>query len=297
MPVLLAGFTGMSFRFLGGSYRVLYTRPVPKMPSENPAPHAAGPAAPAAGPAEENIFYEASSKPFTFGQRIKITMIAWMGYCLIWLIGLTMRWEVVGQKNWEAIFASGRRAIYTFWHRCILSATWFWRKRGIVVMTSQNFDGEYIARIIRAHGYGAARGSSSRGGLRALAEMDHYLRRGGDVAFTIDGPRGPRFFAKQGPVILARRSGQAIFCFHIALERAHTFQKSWDLFQIPYPFSRAVIFMAPPIYVPRDADEATARAKHEEMQAMLDRLREMGERWFEAGPEERAAWKETMEGV
>jgi len=258
------------------------------MPSENPPTLAAG-------SAEENIFYEESPKPFTLGQRVQIAVIARLGYGLIGLIGRSLRWEVVGQKNWEAIFSSGRRAIYTFWHRCIFSATWFWRKRGIVVMTSQNFDGEYIARIIRGHGYGAARGSSSRGGLKAMAEMDHYLLRGGNVAFTIDGPRGPRFVAKPGPVILARRSGQAIFCFHIALERAYTFRKSWDLLQIPCPFSRAVIFMAPAIYVPRDADEATARAKHQEMQAMLDRMREMGERWFGASREERAAWKEKIE--
>ncbi len=258
------------------------------MPPENPA-------ALAARPAEETIFYEESPKPFTLAQRAQIAVIAWLGYALIGLIGRTLRWEVVGQKNWEAIFSSGRRAIYAFWHRCIFSATWFWRKRGIVVMTSQNFDGEYIARIIRGHGYGAARGSSSRGGLKAMAEMDHYLRRGGDVAFTIDGPRGPRYVAKPGPVILARRSSQAIFCFHIALKRAYTFRKSWDLFQIPYPFSRAVIFMAPPIYVPRDADETTARAKHEEMQAALDRIREMGERWFEASPAERAALKDKIE--
>jgi lysophospholipid acyltransferase (LPLAT)-like uncharacterized protein len=253
------------------------------------------PAAVAEGAAQESIFYEASPKPFTLGQRMKIVIIAWLGYWLIRLIGSTLRWEAVGQKNWDAIFSSGRRAIYTFWHRCIFSATWFWRKRGIVVMTSQNFDGEYIARIIRAHGYGAARGSSSRGGLRALAEMDHYLRRGGDVAFTIDGPRGPRFIAKQGPVILARRSGQAIFCFHIALERAYTFRKSWDLFQIPLPFNRAVIFMAPAIYVPADPDEETLRAKQSEMQAILDCMREMGERWFAARPAEQASLRARIE--
>src|SRR3970282_2219674 len=146
------------------------------MPSENPATLAAG-------SAEENIFYEESPKPFTLGQRVQIAVIARLGYGLIGLIGRSLRWEVVGQKNWEAIFSSGRRAIYTFWHRCIFSATWFWRKRGIVVMTSQNFDGEYIARIIRGHGYGAARGSGSRGGLRALGGMGLYLLRGGTAGF------------------------------------------------------------------------------------------------------------------
>src|ERR1700730_16828720 len=97
-----------------------------------------------------------------------------------------------------------RTIIFTFWHREIVAATWFWRKRGIVVMTSRNFDGEYIARIIQKHGYGAARGSSSRGATRALVEMIKSLKDGRDAAFTVDGPRGPRFVAKPGSVLLAK---------------------------------------------------------------------------------------------
>src|SRR5579884_3490984 len=112
----------------------------------------------------------------------------------------------------ESAQKHGRGLVYTFWHREICAATWFWRKRGIVVMTSQNFDGEYIARIIRKHGYGAARGSSSRGARRALVEMIQGLQQGRDAAFTIDGPRGPRFVAKPGSVILAKATGAAILC-------------------------------------------------------------------------------------
>jgi lysophospholipid acyltransferase (LPLAT)-like uncharacterized protein len=147
-------------------------------------------------------------------------------------------------------------------------------------MTSQNFDGEYIARIIERHGYGAARGSSSRGATRALVEMIRCLRRGADTAFTIDGPRGPRFVAKPGSVLLAKPTGAALLCFHIALRKAYVFRKSWDQTQIPYPFTRAAIFIAPPILVSSDVDEAGQVRKLQEVQATLDELRGRGDLWI-----------------
>ena len=217
---------------------------------------------------------------FTLWQRVQIFAASWVGTLAVYLIGCTLRWEIHGWENWEAARKIGKGLIYTFWHREILPATWFWRKRGIVVMTSQNFDGEYIARIIQAHGYGAARGSSSRGASRALAEMVRCLKNGRDTAFTIDGPRGPRFVAKRGSVLLAKPTGAAILCFHIALRRAYVFRKSWDRFQIPYPFSRAAIFISPPITVPREANEEEQTRIHQQVQATLDELRRRGEEWL-----------------
>lgn len=220
-----------------------------------------------------------SPRVFTRWQRVQISLASWIGYLAVLLIGRTLRWEVHGWENWEAARKTGKGLIYTFWHREIFAATWFWRKRGIVVMTSRNFDGEYIARIIQRHGYGAARGSSSRGASRALVEMIRYLRRGVDTAFSIDGPRGPRFVAKQGCVLLAKPTGAAILCFHIALRSAYIFRKSWDQTQIPLPFSRAGVFIAPPILVSPYADEAEQARKLEEVQTTLDALRKRGAEW------------------
>ena len=239
-------------------------------------------------PTVTNIFYDAAPRPLTRWQKFLVLIVSWVGYTLIRLIGWTIRWEVLGQANEESIFARGKRAIYTFWHQCIFAATWYFRHRGIVVMTSTHFDGEYIARIIQRLGYGAARGSSSRGGLRALAKMARLLSEGRDAGFTIDGPHGPRFAAKPGPVILARRTGDEILCFHLSLERAYIFQKSWDLTQIPYPFTRAVLVIAPPIRVPPEASSELVREKHAEMQATLDRLRELGDRWWNLSEGERS---------
>lgn len=228
---------------------------------------------------EGGVALQENPRTFTRWERIQIFFAGWVGYLAVLLLGRTMRWEVHGWENWAAARKTGKGLIYTFWHREILPATWFWRRRGIVVMTSQNFDGEYIARIIQRHGYGAARGSSSRGASRALVEMIRCLRQGLDTAFTIDGPRGPRFVAKPGAVLLAKATGAAILCFHIALRKAYVFRKTWDQTQIPCPFGRAAMFIAPPILVSPEANEEEQTRKHQEVQAALDQLRERGEAW------------------
>ena len=109
--------------------------------------------------------------------------------------------------------------------------------------------------------------------------MIRALENGRDAAFTIDGPRGPRFAAKSGSVLLAKATGAAILCFHIALRRAYVFSRSWDQTQAPYPFSRAAIFIGPPILVSPDAGEDEQARKLREVQATLDGLKSRGETW------------------
>ncbi|MGD0008548.1 MAG: lysophospholipid acyltransferase family protein [Terriglobia bacterium] len=228
---------------------------------------------------KEEVRLRENPRAFSLWERVQICLASWVGYLAVLLIGHSLRWEVYGWENWEAASKRGQGLIYTFWHREIFSACWFWRKRGIVVMTSRNFDGEYIARIIQGHGYGAARGSSTRGASRALAEMIAYLRNGRDGAFTIDGPRGPRYVAKRGSVLLSKTTGAAILCFHVALRRAYVFRRTWDLTQFPHPFSRAAIFIAPPIVVSPQASEEEQASKLREVQNTLDDLRRQGEEW------------------
>ncbi len=220
-------------------------------------------------------------------RQMQIPVIAAAVYTALRALGPTIRFEALGLQHMERIHAAGGRAILTFWHRSILSATWYWRRRGIVVLNTTNFDGQWTRRVIERLGYGTAQGSSSRGGLKGLAVMARRMDEGCDTAFTIDGPRGPRYIAKPGPVMLARRTGQPIVVFHIGLESAHTFEKSWDLLQVPAPFSRAVVAIAPPIRVPADADQKLMHEKHAEMQAALERVRDVAEAWFRTTPDER----------
>jgi lysophospholipid acyltransferase (LPLAT)-like uncharacterized protein len=220
-------------------------------------------------------------------RRMQIPVIAWAAYWMIRLLGPTLRVEIVGIHNAIQIRSEDEPGIGAFWHRCILSAAWIWRQRGIVVLNTVNFDGQWTRRVIERLGFGTAQGSSSRGAVEGLAAMAQSLEAGRHVGFTVDGPRGPRYVAKPGPVILARRTGRPISVFYIAVQRAHTFQKSWDLFQVPYPFSRAVMFVAPPIRVSTNADSDMMKSKQDEMQAVLERVRDAAESWFGLTEDER----------
>jgi lysophospholipid acyltransferase (LPLAT)-like uncharacterized protein len=193
-------------------------------------------------------------------------------FILIKLIGRTVRFEIEGWDNWEAASRDGKIPIYTFWHNRVFLATYFWRRRRIVVMTSRSFDGEYIARFIQRFGYGAARGSSTRGAIGAVVEMVRLMRAGCPTAFTIDGPKGPRYVAKMGAVLLAKKTGNPILPFTITAWKFWEAKKSWDRFQTPKPFTRACVIIAPPIYVPSDADEERLKEKRDELQGALDNI-------------------------
>jgi lysophospholipid acyltransferase (LPLAT)-like uncharacterized protein len=228
-----------------------------------------------ARPTEQTVarayeFADLSSYPTKERLLIRAADLAF--FFLIRLIGGTIRWQINGWENWEAANGNGRIPIYTFWHNRVFLSTYFWRRRRIVVMTSQSFDGEYIARFIQRFGYGAARGSSTRGAVGAVIEMTRLMRAGCPTAFTIDGPKGPRYVAKMGAVLLAKKTGQPILPFTIVADRYWTAKKSWDQFQVPLPFTRARVHIAPPIFVPSDADEGMLAAKRTELQQRLDEI-------------------------
>ncbi len=248
----------------------------------------AGPSLSLPGQQEDqpSLLYDVRPRPLTRWQRVQVRLLGWAGAWLVRAIGCTLRFEVLGYENLAREHARDRRIIFTFWHRCIFAATWFWRHRGIVVLNSVNFDGQWTRRVIERLGFGTAQGSSTRGGLRGLAIMAERLHDGRDVAFTIDGPRGPRYVAKPGPVLLARRTGMPILAFHIGLDRAWTLENTWDLFQIPKPFSRAVVVIAPVIEVPHRANKETMARKHDEMQRALEHVRDVAEAWFTLAQEE-----------
>src|SRR5262245_4372054 len=228
------------------------------------------------------VYGFADLKRYTFRQRLVIRAAGLVFWMLIALIGSTIRWAAVDITPMAEIKRAGKRFVGAFWHNRVFLATWCSRGQGIVVMTSQSFDGEYIARFIQRLGYGAARGSSRRGGPRALRELTVCLRHGMDAAFTIDGPTGPRYVAKAGAVQLAALTGAAILPFASAAER-YWEVNNWDRFQIPKPWSRAVLFMGRPIYVERDAGaEAMARAQNE-LQAVLDELRDRADGFWATG--------------
>jgi lysophospholipid acyltransferase (LPLAT)-like uncharacterized protein len=206
----------------------------------------------------------------TPGQYRKAAAIAALGAPMIRALGSTYRWHVDGFSHYQSIVASGKQPIFAFWHGRILPATLFWKNRGIVVITSQNFDGEWIAGIIRRFGYDTARGSTSRGGARALVQLRRDLAEGRPAAFTIDGPRGPARVAQPGAVFLAGATGHPILPFHIEADRFWT-MNSWDRTQVPKPYSHVHVAIGEPIVVP-DATDATIEAKRLALERSLAAL-------------------------
>jgi len=231
--------------------------------------------------------YDTGPRPLSFGRRVQLRLLAALGLAVTRALGPTLRFEVLGWQHIERVHGSDRRCVYSFWHRTIFLAMWWWRNRGVVAMTSANFDGQVLSRALQGLGYGATHGSSSRGGLRGLAELAREIEQGHDAAFSADGPRGPRYVTKSGPAQLARRTGCPIICFHLRAQHAHTFEKSWDHFQLPHPFSRVVLVVAPPIEVPPHADRQAIDRKQAELQETLERVRDLAETWFTLPPAER----------
>jgi lysophospholipid acyltransferase (LPLAT)-like uncharacterized protein len=225
-------------------------------------------------------FADLSAYPIKKRWLIRIADLAF--FVLIKLIGRTVRFEVKGWENWEAASSAGSIPIYTIWHNRVFLATYFFQRRRIVVMTSQSFDGEYIARFIQRFGFGAARGSSTRGGTGAIVEMIRMMRAGSPAGFTIDGPKGPKYVAKMGAVLLAKKTGQPILPFSITASRFWTAKKSWDHFEVPRPFTRALVDIARPIQVTDSAGETELLAKRDELQRVLDSLTRRGEEWRSA---------------
>jgi lysophospholipid acyltransferase (LPLAT)-like uncharacterized protein len=213
----------------------------------------------------------ATETALTRWQRAQATVIAAVGAPLIRTLCRTLRWEVEGAEHYDAIVAGGRQPIFAFWHGRILSATYYWRDRDIVVMTSQNFDGEWIARIIGRFGYGTARGSTSRGGRRALIQLKREVRAGRPVAFTVDGPRGPAGRVQPGAVWLAGVTGSPILPFHMEAGRCWS-ARSWDRTQIPRPFTTVAVSIGAPFEVSDPTGDGVIEERRAALEGVLAEL-------------------------
>lgn len=226
----------------------------------------------------EKVYQFGPLDRFTFKQRLVIRIVGWLGYLILKLIGMTIRYEVTGEENFKAITENGKIPIYSFWHDRIISGTYFYRDQGIIVLSSSSFDSEYTARIIQRLGFGIIKGSSTRGGIQALVGMIRMMKQGYSMAFTIDGPKGPRYEAKAGPILLAKKTGNPLMPFVMECKSFWTL-KSWDRLQIPKPFTRANLIIGEPIYVDAKANDDQMEAKRLELQSSLNALVVRGEKW------------------
>ena len=215
---------------------------------------------------------------YTFADRFRIRLADLVFFSAISVIGRTIRWEAVGLEYLDSVEGAGKTPIFCLWHDRIFAGTYFLRGRGIVVITSQSLDGEYIARFLKRFGYGTIRGSSTRGGVRALVEMIREMRSGTPMAFTVDGPRGPRYEAKPGAVVLAKKTGNPMLPFSVECARYWTVG-SWDRLQIPKPFTKARFILGRPVFVDGLSGDAGVESKRSELQHELEELVEAGRDW------------------
>jgi hypothetical protein len=216
---------------------------------------------------------------FSFGQRVALWVAPRLTALVLAAIGVTLRFKVIAEQN--AIPATPpAKGIFCFWHRCTLPCGWYFRKFRCSILISQSFDGELIARTLGLLGYNSVRGSSSRGGAGGLLALAAVLEKGDPVVFTADGPRGPIYQTKIGPVKLAQMTGEPIGSFYLLPERAWV-MKSWDQFLIPKPFSRVAVSWTRSIVAPpEDADAVALEAVRMELNDALERARLQAEAYF-----------------
>jgi lysophospholipid acyltransferase (LPLAT)-like uncharacterized protein len=216
----------------------------------------------------------AASLRFTFAQRLVLAVVPRLVWALLWIVGLTWRFEVIAEEGVTPV-VFGQRAgpeVYCFWHQCVLPCAMYFRRSGAVILISRSFDGELITRILKLFGFDAVRGSSSRGAREGLLGLKSVIESGRTAIFTADGPRGPIYQTKMGPIKLAQATGAPIGAFHLEPKRAWTMQ-SWDRFLVPMPFTRIVVSWAQWTHVPADLPPDRFETKREELNAAIEHAR------------------------
>ena len=214
----------------------------------------------------------AEPKPrFTLAQRLALAMVPRVVWALLWIVSRTWRFEVTAAEGVTPLLF-GRGAgpeIYCFWHQCVLPCAVYFRSTHATILISRSFDGELITRILRLFGFQAVRGSSSRGAREGLLGLAQVIERGAPAIFTADGPRGPIYQTKMGPLKLAQMTGAPIGAFHLQPERAWT-MGSWDRFLVPKPFTRIVVSWGPWTRVPAGLPAEAFEPKRAELNAAIE---------------------------
>jgi lysophospholipid acyltransferase (LPLAT)-like uncharacterized protein len=229
----------------------------------------------------------AEDKPrFTLVQRLALVVVPRVVWALLWIVGRTWRFEVIAAEGVTPLLY-GRGAgpeIYCFWHQCVLPCTVYFRFTHATILISQSFDGELITRILRLFGFQAVRGSSSRGAREGLLGLAKVIETGRTAIFTADGPRGPIYQTKMGPIKLAQTTGAPIGAFHLEPERAWT-MGSWDRFLVPKPFTRIVVSWGPWTRVPADLPAGQFESKRAELNAAIECARRRALDYFKKAEE------------
>jgi lysophospholipid acyltransferase (LPLAT)-like uncharacterized protein len=201
----------------------------------------------------------------------KARLVSSLGGALITGLMRTTRFEITNGAIYEEWLRPRRAAVYVLWHGRLLPCSYYHRNRGLATLISLHRDGDYISGVVEKWGFQVLRGSSSRGGTKALRQMVRLLRNGVPIAVTPDGPRGPRQEMKLGPILAAQMAGVPVIPVSAGNDRAWWFE-GWDRFMVPKPFSRIRLKYGEPVQIPPEADQPALERIAAELQAALNRL-------------------------
>jgi lysophospholipid acyltransferase (LPLAT)-like uncharacterized protein len=207
-------------------------------------------------------------------------LVSRLGALFIWLVGMTWRFKWVGKEHVQDVWAKGKNVIYAFWHGRLLALSFSHRRQNIHIMISEHRDGEIIAKTVGLLGFVPVRGSTTRGGRRALFQIAERACSGYDAAITPDGPKGPRWQVQLGVITLAQRTGMPIIPVANGASMSKTIS-SWDRFLIPLPFSKVVILLGAPISVPRKLSPEGIEGKRVELERAIIALTHKADLFFQ----------------
>lgn len=171
------------------------------------------------------------------------------------LIGFTSRFRFLTNEQYEELFKNKKPFIYSIWHTNVLYSPYLHRGKNVAVLISESKDGDYINQVVHRFGNTSVRGSSSKGGSKALKAVIQHLKKGLPAAFTPDGPRGPAFIVQPGIIAAAQVTQVPIVPFHYECSRQWILERAWDKHRVPKPFTTFVVSYGEPISVPRDLNE------------------------------------------
>ncbi|GBF43682.1 hypothetical protein LPTSP2_29850 [Leptospira ellinghausenii] len=190
---------------------------------------------------------------------MKRKILVWLlPLIIVWLqrfIGLTSRFRIFKNEQYEEIFKNKKPYIYSIWHTNVLYSPYLHRNKKVAVLISESKDGDFINQVVHRFGNSSIRGSSSKGGSKALKAMIQHLKKGLPAAFTPDGPRGPALILQPGIIAAAQVTQVPIVPFHYECSRQWILEKAWDKHRVPKPFTTFVVSYGEPIYVPRELNE------------------------------------------
>ena len=211
--------------------------------------------------------------------RFELGALSVVGSVVIRCLGHSWRIAELGLELEARAREHSPNVIYAAWHGRLLPISFTHRNRSIQVLTSQHRDGERLGQTLRRLGFGHVRGSSTRGGARAIFGLVEKLKTGFDLGITVDGPRGPKYVVKPGPIQIAKMSGAAVVPVTSASKRHKTFT-SWDAFELPYPFTEVIVRHGEPVIVPPDAEADQMEEKRLELERELNAITEASDDGF-----------------